>query len=215
MAALLDNAPRQSDVLIRLAELEQARVPVSASKLAQDLGLPRQSVRQYLLILQEKGLVNYDARVRQRASVSLTEAGHALTQTRLGFPIIGEVGAGQATYDQTQVLGHATLLRDALDLHEGDFLLRTCDDSLTGVGIFEHDLVAIRPTQEEPPSGHVVLVSWPQMPTATLKRWKRVGQRISLYTNWLDDVSIVLAARDVQIHGWMVGHIGIGNAGRS
>lgn len=215
MAALLDNAPRQSDVLIRLAELEQARVPVSASKLAQDLGLPRQSVRQYLLILQDKGLVSYDARVRQRASVSLTEAGHALTQTRLGVPIVSELSAGQSTYDEAQVLSYVTLLRDVLALREGDFLLRAGDDGLTGAGIFEDDLVAIRPTQEEPPSGHIVLISLPQTPTATLRRWNRVGQRVSLHTDRPTDIPIVLITEDIRIQGWMVGHIGVGNAGRS
>ncbi|MDV6374169.1 LexA family protein [Deinococcus arenicola] len=211
MAALLDNAPRQSDVLIRLAELEQIRVPVSASKLAQDLGLPRQSIRQYLLLLQEKGLVTYDARVRQRASVALTEAGHALTQTRMGIPIVDEVMAGQPTYDETQVLGHVTLLRDVLDLREGDFLLRVGKDSLTVAGIFEHDLMVIRPTQEEPLSGHVVLVSLPQMQTATLKRWERVGQRVSLHTDHPMDLPIVLTQEEIQIQGWMVGLIGVRN----
>ena len=76
----------------------------------------------------------------------------------LQFPILGEIAAGQPTLADGQVEAYATRLQDVLDLREGDFLLRVRGDSMTGIGIYHGDLVAIHPSEEEPNSGEVVLV---------------------------------------------------------
>lgn len=206
----LDQAPRQRDVLRRIAQLEAERVAVTTARLAADLGLPRQNVRTYLLALRDKGLIQYEAGNRQRALIQLTNAGR--NDSELRFPILGTVAAGQPVGAEEHVERTIARLQDVLDLKEGDFFLHVRGDSMSGAGIYDGDLVALRPTQAEPLRGEIVLVLLPQEDTATLKRWNRLNGVVSLHSENAAHDPIILPADDVQIQGCLVGHIGTGRA---
>ena len=212
---------RQQDVLHEIARLETQGEAVTTARIGGNLGIPRQNVRTYLLALQNHNLVLYEASERQNAVIRLTTQGRARTQTSeaadgtFTFPILGEVAAGQPTLAEEQIEGYAARLQDVLDLREGDFLLRVRGDSMTGVGIYPGDLVAIHPTSDEPHSGEITLVSVPGEDTATLKRWQRHNGTVSLHSENPAYSPMTFKVEDVQIQGCLVGHIGTGRARRT
>lgn len=209
----LEHAPRQREVLDTIAALESSRQPVTTQRLSKDLSIPRQNVRQYLLALQDKGLIHYEASDRQRALITLTDAGRQLTEQ--GYPLLGGVAAGQPILAEGEVQRYVSRLEDVLDLKPGDFLLTVSGDSMTGAGIFDGDLVAIRPTQAEPIRGEIVLVLLPEASTATLKRWNRLNGVVSLHSENPAYPPIEIPAASVEIQGCLVGHIGKGRARKS
>ena len=221
--------PRQQDVLFEIARLEAANEAVTTAHLGKQLGMPRQNVRSYLLALRTLALILYVAGERQNAVIRLTERGKALTvqsagpsraepgrsTDTLGFPILGDVAAGQPGWAEEHIEGYAARLQDVLDLHEGDFLLRVRGDSMTGVGIYPGDLVAIHPTSDEPHSGEITLVIVPGEDSATLKRWQRHNGTVSLLSENPAYPPMTFRVEEVQIQGCLVGHIGTGRTRRS
>jgi len=221
--------PRQHDVLTEIVRLEAAGEAVTTARIGERLGMPRQNVRSYLLALQGLNLILYVAGERQNAVIRLTAGGATLAgqgggpatngpnreSASLGFPILGDVAAGQPGWAEEHIEGYAARLQDVLDLHEGDFLLRVRGDSMTGVGIYPGDLVAIHPTSEEPHSGEITLVTVPGDDTATLKRWQRHNGTVTLHSENPDYPPMTYPVADVQIQGCLVGHIGTGRTRRT
>ena len=199
--------PRQRDVLLEIARLEQLHQAITLARIGAELKMPRQNARTYLLALRDRGLALYEAGPRQTAVIRLTEQGRTYTGTLeqepglLSFPILGEVAAGEPIPAADQIEGYAARLQDVLDLREGDFLLRVRGDSMIGVGIYPGDLVAIRPTSEEPHSGEITLVTVPGDNTATLKRWQRNNGTVSLFSENPAYDPITFKVQDVQIQG--------------
>ncbi len=213
--------PRQRDVLLEIARLEQLDQVITLTRIGTELKMPRQNARTYVLALRDRGLVLYEAGARQTAVIRLTDQGRAVTGSGnaepdlLSFPILGEVAAGEPTLAEDQIEGYAARLQDVLDLHEGDFLLRVRGDSMTGVGIYPGDLVAIHPTSDEPHAGEITLVTVPGENTATLKRWQRNNGTVSLYSENPAYGPLTFKVEDVQIQGCLVGHIGTGRSRRT
>lgn len=217
----LSLTPRQRDVLLEIARLEQLHQAITLARIGTELKMPRQNARTYLLALRNLGLALYDAGPRQTAVIRLTDEGREFTGLleqdpgTLTFPVLGEVAAGEPIQAEGQIEGYAARLQDVLDLHEGDFLLRVRGDSMIGVGIYPGDLVAIHPTSEEPHSGEITLVSVPGENTATLKRWQRHNGTVSLYSANPAYPPMTYDVQDVQIQGCLVGHIGTGRSRRT
>ncbi|WP_407539332.1 S24 family peptidase [Deinococcus radiomollis] len=215
---------RQQDVLTEIARLDTANEAITTARLGEQLGMPRQNVRSYLLPLRDLNLILYIAGERQNAVIRLTEQGRTLITPPTGlptpahalaFPILGDVAAGQPGWAEEHIEGYAARLQDILDLHEGDFLLRVRGDSMIGVGIYPGDLVAIHPTTDEPHSGEITLVSVPGDDTATLKRWQRHNGTVSLHSENPDYPVMTFKVEDIQIQGCLVGHIGTGRSRRT
>ncbi|MHA0042974.1 LexA family protein [Deinococcus sp. PEB2-63] len=203
---------RQHDVLLTIARLEQSSQLISTALIARTLGLPRQNIRQYLLALAERHLVHYAPTERHTTPIQLTAEGCRVLGHHLpsaGFPILGEVAAGQPTLTDPHIEGYALALRDVLPLKEGDFLLRVGGESMTGIGIFPGDLVAIRPVSAEPHSGTVALVVLSGETTATLKRWHRKNGTVMLLSENPNVPPLTLTTSDVQVQGELIGHIGL------
>jgi repressor LexA len=218
--------PRQRDVLAEIVRLEELGEAVTTSRLGEHLKMPRQNVRMYLLALRTQGVILYVAGERQNAVIRLTPFGQVFTGSTwkppdsgsfrtLGFPILGEVAAGPPGWAEERIEGYATRLQDILDLREGDFLLRVRGDSMIGAGIYPGDVVAIRPTTEEPHSGDITLVSVPGDDTATLKRWQRHNGTVSLLSENPEYLPMTFKVQDVQVQGCLVGLIGSGRARRT
>ncbi|CAM4041792.1 LexA family protein [Deinococcus marmoris] len=212
---------RPLDVLQTVAKLENTGELVTLQRVAAELGLPRQNIWNYVRALQERGLVVYTPTERFTTPIRLSEEGWRVsgvksTATRdLRFPILGLVAAGQPILADDQVEAYATRLQDVLDLREGDFLLRVRGDSMTGIGIYSGDLVAIHPSEEEPNSGEIVLVLVPGENTATLKRWRRDNGTVTLISENPTCGPMDFSVENVQIQGCLVGHIGTGRSRRS
>lgn len=205
--------PRQRDLLTEIARIHDLGENVTIKRLSESLQMPRQNVRMYVVALQAHNLVDYDASERHTAIIRLVDAGRALLglpPTLLSLPIVGDVAAGSPGYAEERVEGYATRLQDVLDIHEGDFLLRVRGESMLGIGIYEGDLVVIRPMQEEPKPGEIALVAVPGDDTATLKRWRRNNGTVTLFSENPSFPPMTFRAEDVLIQGCLVGHIGTG-----
>jgi len=213
---------RQRDVLDIIATIENAGELITTARIAADLGLPRQNIRGYLLALRDRGLVRYAPTERHTTPIRLTDAGWQESSvarvhetSSLSFPILGEVAAGEPTLTDNRVEGHAVRLQDVLPLHEGDFLLRIRGESMTGIGIFPGDLVAIRPGADEPLSGEITLVGLPGEDTATLKRWHRNNGTVTLTSENPACLPLTYPVSEVRVQGSLVGHIGAGRSRRA
>lgn len=212
---------RLRDVLHKIATLENAGEMVTLQRVGAELELPRQNIWTYVRKLDERGLVIYQATERFTTPIRLSEAGWQASEVKrtadrnLRFPILGEIAAGQPTFADEQVEAYATRLQDVLDLREGDFLLRVRGDSMTGIGIYPGDLVAIHPSGEEPHSGEIALVLVPGENTATLKRWHRDNGTVTLISENPAYGPMTFSVEDVQVQGCLVGHIGAGRSRRS
>lgn len=185
--------------------LERDEGHLSSAALGAVLGLARQNLREHLLALAAGGWLTYQAQPRQTALLGLTPRSRALLGG--GFPLVGEVAAGQPTVAEQHIEGLVTRLEDLLDLREGDFLLRVRGESMTGLGIFPGDIVAIRPG-ESAVNGDLALVLVPGENTATLKRWQRRGAKVALHSENPAFEPMLYPAADVKVQGLLVGHVG-------
>lgn len=206
---------RQQDVLLALLKLERQSGDgcLTATALADELGLARQNLREHLLNLSGHGYLNYHARPRQVALVSLTLKAREALGVSVGFPLLGEVAAGPPILADSGVQERVTRLEDILPMREGDFLLRVRGESMLGLGIFPGDVVALRPA-ETAQNGDVTLVLVPGENTATLKRWQRRGHAVTLHSENPAFEPLKFNVTDVQVQGVLVGHIGLGGARR-
>lgn len=209
----LEHAPRQRAVLDNIALLESSCQPMTTQRLAKNLSVTRQNVQQNLLALQDEGLVHYEATDRQRAVITLTDAGRQLTER--SYPILGVVVAGQPILTQEEIQRYVSRLKDVLDQKPGDFLPTVSGDSMTGVDIFDGDLVASRTSQAKPLRGEIVLVLLPEASTATLKRWNRLNGVVSLHSENAAHAPIMIPAKRVEIQSCLVRHVGTGRARKS
>ncbi len=204
---LKDLTPRQREILRYIVTLEDNCESVTSSRIAEHFKLARQNLREHLIALREKDYVVYEARARQTATVRLTPRARATLGVR-GYPVVGEVAAGQPVYAEQNIERFVTLLEDLLDLREGDFLLRVRGDSMIGAGIYDGDNVVIRPGDGEPLSGEIVLALVPGENTATLKRWHRRGDTVTLLSENAAYAPMTYPAHDVSVQGVLVGHVG-------
>lgn len=215
-----DLTPRQRAVLEQVWQLEDGGENVTLARLAEGLGIARQNVHTHVLALRDMDLVRYEAQARQTAVIRITEVGNQrlgkgvpnTPKPPVSLPIVGHVAAGQPGFADQHIEGHATKLEDVLPIHEGDFLLRVRGESMLGIGIYDGDLVVIRPMEEEPLSGEIALVAVPGEDTATLKRWHRNNGTVTLFSENPAYPPMTFRAEDVLVQGCLVGHIGLGRS---
>jgi repressor LexA len=139
-------APRQREVLLKIAFYLESGIPPSAAQLAEDLGLAGESsVTPVLKALEKKGylLIGAGVRGRQR-SLQLTPRAQAELK-QPGIPLLGTIPAGPLKEALEQPEQWVDDLREVLPYRQGDFLLRVVGDSMIGDGILSGDLVLLRP----------------------------------------------------------------------
>ncbi|THF70006.1 hypothetical protein E7T06_09430 [Deinococcus sp. Arct2-2] len=196
---------------------------VTLHRIGTELDLAKQNIWLYVRQLQNRGLIVYTPKERFTTPIHLSEAGWALSEVPrasgrdLQFPILGQIAAGQPTLADDQIEAYVTRLQDVLDLHEGDFLLRVRGHSMIGIGIYDGDLVAIHPQEDEPLKGEIVLVTIPRDNTATLKRWERKNGIVKLSSEnpHPDYDPMEFPVEEVLMQGCLVGHIGTGRSRRA
>jgi repressor LexA len=116
-----------------------------------------------------------------------------------GLPLIGSIPAGplaEALAQPEEIVS----AEDLLPHRDGDFLLRVMGDSMVGDGIFDGDLVLIRP-RVEAAQGEIAAVQFGENYEATLKRVFRRGQRVTLRASNPKYPEVVLSAAQVRIAG--------------
>ncbi len=127
-----------------------------------------------------------------------------------GLPLFGSIPAGplsEAVAQATEIVEPGKLLAHKA----GDFLLRVRGDSMVGDGIFDGDLVLLRP-DETVPHGAIAAVCVGEDREGTLKRVLFENDRVRLRASNPLFKDIVVAAEGVFFAGLLKGvirHVGV------
>jgi len=132
-----------------VANFERKDHPLFVPELVEKLGYAAESsLTPTLKILERKGVLEIIGGGRQRAYriVRLTAKGRMMMGLG-GLPLLGSIPAGPLK-EAIEHSGERVEPGDLLKYRAGDFLLRASGDSMTGDGIFDGDLVLLRPQVE-------------------------------------------------------------------
>jgi repressor LexA len=160
----------QKRVARALAEFVRKERPALVSDLVKALGLAGESsLTPTLLKMQRSGFIEVQRGGEHGRSrvVVLTAKGRTVLGIG-GLPLLGSIPAGLVSEAIAQA-GEMVEAKELLGQKPGDFLLRVRGDSMVGDGIFDGDLVLLRPNVEVP-NGAIAAVCVGEEREGTLKR---------------------------------------------
>lgn len=170
---------RQAEVLDFITEnLSERGYPPTVAEIATRFGFHSpNAAASHLNALRKKGYIRIEPRASRGIEVLKTPGG-AKSSTALApsLPIVGRVAAGSPILAEEQIEGKLALDMDAFR-HRPDYLLRVSGDSMTGVGIFAGDLIAVHRTQEVK-SGDIIVAN--VNGDVTVKTLRRNGKKVEL-----------------------------------
>src|SRR4030081_583075 len=123
--------------------------PPSVREIGEAVGLSSSStVHNHLNQLERRGLIKRDP--SKSRTVQLVRDQEADNQRRnaVSVPVVGNVAAGAPILAEQNIEDHVLLSPELAQ--EGFFLLRVRGESMINAGIFDGDLVLVRPQQEAP-----------------------------------------------------------------
>jgi repressor LexA len=168
---------RQTKILDYIRSVTKARnYPPSVREIGENVGLSSSStVHNHLNQLERRGLIKRDP--SKSRTVQLVQDQEADQQRRnaVSVPIIGNVAAGAPILAEQNIEDYVLLSPDIAK--EGYFLLRVRGDSMINAGIFDGDMVLVRP-QHEAPNGSIVVALVDG--DATVKRFERSNGHVKL-----------------------------------
>jgi repressor LexA len=194
-----------------LLSLEKQGEPGFVPDLVRKLGYAAESsLTATLKIMERDGLIAIKgggAKGRSRM-VTLTAKGRQALGAG-GLPVLGSIPAGPLS----EAIAEADDVREPGDLlpwRDGDFLLRVRGDSMIGDGIFDRDLVLIRPSAEARP-GEIAAVQVGDDHEATLKHVYVQGRTVTLRASNPQYSDLTVPAETVKIAGvfrGLIRHVG-------
>ncbi len=177
-------SPRQRQIVEYLRERSRVGAyPPSVRDIGRAVGLTSSStVQTHLNTLERLGLIHRDP--TKSRTVTLAEA--LDTRQRLAgarpLPLVGQVAAGAPLLAE-QNIEDQIVLGPEISGGDDSFLLRVRGDSMTGDGIFDGDLVVVRPGSQ-PEEGSLVVARLENVatgePEVTVKRLFREPGRVRL-----------------------------------
>jgi repressor LexA len=178
MKGLTAQQQRVLDVI--RSSLWQRGQPPTVREIGKEIGvLSSCTVQRHLDALERKGFIRRN-RYKYR-SIELTDSPIPPIIRAVNVPILGTIAAGQPMLAQENIEDTFPLPTTMVSEGETVFMLRVKGDSMTGAGIFDGDLVAVR-QQSVANNGEIVaaLVNGPAGEEATVKRFYRDGRRVKL-----------------------------------
>ncbi|MCX7785969.1 MAG: transcriptional repressor LexA [candidate division WOR-3 bacterium] len=134
---------KQARILRFIKEfLERNNYPPSYEEIAQHFKMAKPSAFDHLNALQKKGYIrkkHYRAR-----TIELVEKSTVVKEDYLIIPIVGRIAAGQPILAVENIEGNVRLDRDLIK-GKDVFALRVKGDSMKDAGIYNGDLVFVRP----------------------------------------------------------------------
>lgn len=168
---------RQARILDYIRHVTRLRnYPPSVREIGEAVGLSSSStVHNHLNQLERRGLIKRDP--SKSRTVQLVEAIPSGQDERRGvaIPVVGSVAAGTPILAEQNIEDHLMLSPELAQ--EGWFALRVRGDSMVNAGIFDGDLVVVRPQQDAPDGTIVVALVGEE---ATVKRLDRSSGRVRL-----------------------------------
>ena len=196
--SIVSISPKQKRAVAAIqAHLDETGFAPTYEELAERCGVTKSTVRQYLRALEKKGVVRREHYGHR--SIEIIE-----NADERKLPVVGRVAAG------TPILAVENI-EDRVDINEfftgrADFLLRVEGDSMTGAGILDNDLVAVR-IQPEVAPGKIAVVMVNE--EATVKRIFVRGRKVILVAEnaAYEPMELDAATNEVRIVGCVVGVI--------
>jgi repressor LexA len=175
--------PKRREILDFIAEQQRVRgYPPSVREIGLAVGLASSStVHSHLRTLQEAGFLRRDPTKPRAIEVRYDPGSGAAIERRpvRHVPLIGEVAAGTDVLAEENVEELIPVSDDLTGSGPGQlFMLRVRGDSMIDDGILAGDLVVVRQGAEVS-KGDIVVAGIPGG-EATVKRWSRKGNRVTL-----------------------------------
>ncbi|HEX4212125.1 MAG TPA: transcriptional repressor LexA [Candidatus Dormibacteraeota bacterium] len=168
---------RQTRILDYIRKVTRERnYPPSVREIGEAVGLASSStVHNHLNQLERRGLIHRDASKSRTVQLVEDAAYEQLRRTAIPVPIIGNVAAGIPILAEQNIEDH--LMLSPAIAKEGWFALRVRGDSMINAGIFDGDLVLVRPAEDALDGTIVVALVEDE---ATVKRLDRSTGRVRL-----------------------------------
>jgi repressor LexA len=195
--------PRQKQLLkFIVGQIREHSIPPSISEMATHLKVKsKNAVAKLLDALETGGYIKTDGRAR--GITVLDSLSDSLDKGLIRVPILGNIQAGSPHLAEEHIEDWINLPQTLVRGRRDVFLLKVRGDSMTGAGIFNGDLVIVRPTKEAKNNDLVVALLNDE---ATVKRLVYVKTRAYLKAE-NPDYANIYPKEEWTIQGKVVGVI--------
>ncbi|HKB18935.1 MAG TPA: transcriptional repressor LexA [Candidatus Dormibacteraeota bacterium] len=168
---------RQTRILDYIRDVSKKRnYPPSVREIGEAVGLSSSStVHNHLNQLERRGLIKRDPSKSRTVQLVADAQMDEKRRNAVSIPIVGNVAAGSPILAEQNIEDHVLLSPELAK--DGYFLLRVRGDSMLNAGIFDGDLVLVRP-QHEATNGSIVVALVDG--DATVKRFERSNGHVKL-----------------------------------
>ncbi len=168
---------RQKELLQFIVnQIREYSMPPSISEMATYLKVKsKNAVAKLLDSLEEQGFIKTNGKAR--GIEVLNALGESLVKGLVAVPLVGNVQAGSPHLAEEQIEEWINLPQTMIKGRRDVFLLRVRGDSMINAGIFEDDLVIVRPTKDVKNNDIVVALLHDE---ATVKRFIQIKNRAYL-----------------------------------
>lgn len=194
---------RQKELLKYIVtQIREHNLPPSVSEMASFLKVSsKNAVAKLLTSLEASGYIKTDGRAR--GITVLDSLGDALEKNLIRVPLLGHIQAGSPHLAEEQIEEWINLPQTMVKGRRDVFLLRVRGDSMKNAGIFDGDLVIVRPGKEAKNRDIVVALLHDE---ATVKRLVYVKNRAYLKAE-NPDYENIYPKEEWSIQGKVVGVI--------
>lgn len=201
-----DLHPRQQEIIEYLrSRSADGGYPPSVREIGRAVGLSSSStVQNHLNVLERKGLIHRDPTKSRTVLLTDFSAPTANSTDAYWLPLVGQVAAGVPLLAEQNIEDRLAV---GPEIAGGDdsFLLRVRGESMQGDGIFDGDLVVVKP-RSDVPNGAVAVVRLESPETGesevTVKRLYRESGHLRLQPS--NDAFAPLIVEDAHIEGKVV-----------
>ncbi len=168
---------RQKELLqFIIKQVREYHLPPSISEMASFLGVKsKNAVAKLLNALESEGFIRTNGKAR--GIEVLNALGESLQKGFVRVPVLGRVQAGSLHLAEEQIEDWINLPSTLIKGRRDVFLLRVRGESMVNAGIYEGDLVIVRPTREAKHNDIVVALLHDE---ATVKRYIQIKNRAYL-----------------------------------
>ncbi len=159
-----------------ISEIREKSLPPSISEMATFLKLKsKNAVAKLLDQLEEKEYIRVNGKAR--GIQVLDTIGESMHKGMFAVPILGNIQAGMPMLAEEHIEDWVNLPENLVKSRRDVFLLRVRGDSMKNAGIFEDDLVIVKPTKDVKHNDIVVALLHDE---ATVKRFIKIQNRVYL-----------------------------------
>lgn len=159
-----------------ISEVRENSMPPSLSEMAAFLNVSsKNAVSKLLDQLESKGYIRINGKAR---GIHVLETrGESIYKGMFSVPLLGAIQAGMPTLAEEHIEDWINLPQNLIKNRKDVFLLRVRGDSMQKAGIFEDDLVIVKPTRDIKHNDIVVALLHDE---ATVKRFIKIQNRVYL-----------------------------------